>query len=55
MNTRPTRETDAGRLYLALRKKARAEGRRTDELRISLDREQLDRTIVNGRIAVVNT
>lgn len=32
MSMRPTRESAAGRLYLALRKKARAEGRRTDEL-----------------------
>ena len=30
--TRPTRETTAGRVYLDLRKRARAEGRGTDEL-----------------------
>lgn len=30
--TRPTRETAAGRVYLDLRKRARAEGRGTDEL-----------------------
>ncbi|MDB4988039.1 MAG: abortive infection protein AbiGII [Myxococcaceae bacterium] len=32
MSARPTHESPAGRLYLALRKKARDEGRRTDEL-----------------------
>jgi hypothetical protein len=30
--SRPTRETTAGRVYLDLRKRARAEGRGTDEL-----------------------
>jgi hypothetical protein len=32
VTTRPTHQTSAGRMYLALQKKARAEGRTTDEL-----------------------
>jgi hypothetical protein len=32
LSSRPTNETPAGRLFLALRKRARLEGRGTDEL-----------------------